>query len=87
RERTRVEECLAQLVRRAKEAGQLRDDFDYTDITLIMLANSGVITDSPRASLAASKRLVGYLLQSFHSGHTAPLPPPASLGLGEVHRR
>jgi AcrR family transcriptional regulator len=86
RERTRAENRLAQLVQRAKDAGQLRDDFDHTDITLLLLANSGVVGQSQHVSLAASRRLVTYLLQAFQAGHTEPLPPPAPLGLHQIHR-
>ncbi|MFC8827970.1 TetR/AcrR family transcriptional regulator [Streptomyces sp. NPDC057137] len=85
RERTRAEEGLDRLVRRAKDAGQLREDFDSSDITLLLLANSGVVGESRQVSLAASRRLVAYLLQSFRTDHTAPLPPPAPLGLHQLH--
>ncbi|GAA1010731.1 TetR/AcrR family transcriptional regulator [Acrocarpospora pleiomorpha] len=86
RERTRAENGLAQLIRRAKDAGQLRDDFDHTDVILLFLANSGIVGESQQVSLAASRRLVTYLLQSFQAGHTEPLPPPAPLGLHQIHR-
>lgn len=85
RERTRAEEGLDRLVRRAKDAGQLREDFDPADITLLLLANSGVVGESRQVSLAASRRLVAYLLQSFRPDHTQPLPPPAPLGLHQLH--
>ncbi|WP_405502853.1 helix-turn-helix domain-containing protein [Streptomyces niveus] len=86
RERTRAEEGLERLVRRAKDAGQLREDFDPADITLLLLANSGVVEESRQVSLAASRRLVAYLLQSFRPEHTQPLPPPAPLGLQQLHK-
>lgn len=85
RERARAEKALDQLVRRAKDAGQLREDFDPADITLLLLANSGVVGESRQLSLAASRRLVAYLLQSFRPDHTQPLPPPAPLGLHQLH--
>lgn len=87
RERTRAEDGLARLVRRAKDSGHLRADFDHSDIALLFLANDGVAGEDPDVSLAASKRLVGYLLQSFHAGHTAPLPPPAALELHRAYRQ
>ncbi|MGW1017060.1 TetR/AcrR family transcriptional regulator [Streptomyces niveus] len=86
RERTRAEEGLERLVRRAKDAGQLREDFDPSDITLLLLANSGVVGESRQVSLAASRRLVAYLLQSFRPEHTQRLPPPAPLGLQQLHK-
>ncbi|RPE39217.1 TetR family transcriptional regulator [Streptomyces sp. Ag109_O5-1] len=86
RERTRVENDLAQLVQRAKAVGRLRDDFDHADITLLLLANSGVVGESQQVSLAASRRLVTYLLHSFRADQTEPLPPPAPLGLHHIHQ-
>ncbi|WNI21943.1 helix-turn-helix domain-containing protein [Streptomyces sp. ITFR-16] len=85
-ERARAEEGIARLVRRAQEAGQLRADFHPGDVTLLLLANCGVAEGSPEVSAAASRRLVGYLLQSFRAGRTAPLPPPAPLELRRVHQ-
>ncbi|MEV7402288.1 TetR/AcrR family transcriptional regulator [Streptomyces sp. NPDC091267] len=85
-ERTRAEEGIARLVRRAQDAGQLRADFDPSDITLLLLANSGVADGSAEVSAAASRRLVGYLLQSFRADRAEPLPPPAPLELHRVHR-
>ncbi|WP_438494300.1 TetR/AcrR family transcriptional regulator [Streptomyces asiaticus] len=86
RDRTRAERGLAQLVQRAKDTGQLRADFHPADVTLLLLANSGVVGESQQVSLAASRRLAAYLLQSFRSGHTEPLPPPAPLGLQHIHQ-
>jgi hypothetical protein len=85
RERIRAEKGLAQLVRRAKDVGQLRDDFDLTDITLLLRANSGIVGESPQLSLAASRRLAAYLLPSFRADRSAPLPPPAPLGLHQIY--
>ncbi|MEU4232190.1 TetR/AcrR family transcriptional regulator [Nonomuraea sp. NPDC026600] len=85
RERTRAEDGLAELVRRAKDTGQLRDDFDPTDIPLLLLANCGVVEGSQQVSPAASRRLVTYLLQSFRAGHAEPLAPPAPLELHQIH--
>ncbi|MFE2317243.1 hypothetical protein ACFXC8_29675 [Streptomyces sp. NPDC059441] len=51
RERARAESGLARLVQRAKDTGQLRNDFDTSDVTLLLLANNGVLQDSPAASI------------------------------------
>ncbi|MEU3186319.1 helix-turn-helix domain-containing protein [Streptomyces sp. NPDC006923] len=85
RERARAEEGIDQLVRRAKETGKLRQDFDRSDITLLLLANGGLEGESPEVSLAASRRLVAYLLQSFRADHAEPLPRPAPLELRRIH--
>lgn len=83
-ERARAEEGLALLVRRAKESGRLRPDFDVQDITLLMLANCGATAGAGEDAPAASRRLVTYLLQSFRAGDATPLPPPAPLGLDRI---
>ncbi|MGW3303761.1 TetR/AcrR family transcriptional regulator [Streptomyces rubiginosohelvolus] len=81
-ERDRAEEGLALLVRRAKEAGALRPDFDVSDVVLALLANNGVANGAGPEAAAASRRLVDYLLESFRAGPaTGPLPPPAGLEL------
>lgn len=85
-QRARAEEGIARLVRRAQDSGQLRADFDPSDVTLLLLANNGVAADSPAVSAAASRRLTGYLLQSFRAERTAPLPPPAPLELRRIHQ-
>ncbi|MFF5895484.1 TetR/AcrR family transcriptional regulator [Streptomyces argenteolus] len=84
-ERRRAEEGLALLIRRAKDCGRLRRDFDVQDFTLLILANCGATTGAGEDAPAASRRLVGYLLQSFRAEAAAPLPPPAPLGLDRIH--
>ncbi|MFE5325185.1 TetR/AcrR family transcriptional regulator [Embleya sp. NPDC056575] len=86
RERVRAEAGLARLVQRAKDAGQLRRDFDTSDITLLLLANNGVLRDSPADSVAASRRLLAYFLQSCRPSADTPLPAPAPLRLDDLHR-
>ncbi|GHJ26203.1 TetR family transcriptional regulator [Streptomyces hygroscopicus subsp. sporocinereus] len=84
----RIEEGFAEVVRRAKAAGRLREDFDVSDLSLVFLANRGVIGDAATAP-AASRRLVAHLLRSFETGRAEParpLPPPAPLGLGRLPR-
>jgi AcrR family transcriptional regulator len=81
RERRRAEAGFAELVQRAKNTGQLREDFTPADLTLLLLANNGLVAGTRQESLAASRRLVAYLLQAFQADHTAPLPPPVALPL------
>jgi hypothetical protein len=59
----------------------LRADFDPADLALLLQANAGISADSSTAALAASRRLVAYLLQAFHADQAGPLPPPAPLAL------
>ncbi|AIA01232.1 TetR/AcrR family transcriptional regulator [Streptomyces noursei] len=86
RERARAEASLARLVQRAKDTGQLRKDFDSSDITLLLLANNGVLQDCPAASMAASRRLLAYFLQSCRPTDDTPLPERAPLRLDDLYR-
>lgn len=80
--RTRAEEAFAGLVARAKATGRLRPDFTLDDLTLVLMANNGLVTESVDATVAASRRLVAYFLQSFQARD--PLPPPVRLGLRDA---
>ncbi|GAA3437126.1 TetR/AcrR family transcriptional regulator [Kutzneria kofuensis] len=84
RERDRAVREVSVLVERAKQTGQLRADFVPEDLTLLLMANNGIVADTPEATLAASRRLVAYLLNSFRAEHAGPLPPPVSIDLRNV---
>lgn len=84
RESARAQRGLEELVRRAKESGMLRADFHPGDLVLLLRANDGLAATGD-AGPAASRRLVAYLLQSFRAVHTAPLPPPAPLGVEDIY--
>jgi len=79
--RARAEEGFGELTRRAKEAGALRADFTFHDITLLLMANSGIVADTPETAVAASRRLVSLMLQAFRATDAVPLPPAPPLGL------
>jgi AcrR family transcriptional regulator len=74
---------VEQMIERAQAAGQLRADFTFDDLTLILMANHGVTSQAGDATPAASQRLVAYLLDAFRTEVTArgELPPPATLSL------
>lgn len=80
--RTRAEEAFAGVVARAKATGRLRPDFTLDDLTLVLMANNGLVADSVDAAVAASRRLVAYFLQAFQARD--PLPPPVRLGLRDA---
>jgi len=80
-QRARAEAALAVLVARAKAAGRLRPDFHPADIGLVLAAADGLRGATEAGSAAASRRLVGYLLQSFGTENAAPLPPPAGVAV------
>jgi AcrR family transcriptional regulator len=74
------------LIERAKASGQLRADFTFEDLVLVLMANSGAVAHAKAAAAAASKRLVAYLLESFHTDAVAPtaLAPAIEASLSGV---
>ncbi|MER6530230.1 helix-turn-helix domain-containing protein [Streptomyces sp. NPDC001508] len=89
RERACVEVGLNHLVQRARDAGQLREDFDTADIPLLLLAVSGLARQPPETALPAARRLLTYLFQSFQAhppSHPGPLPPAPRMDLTGPHR-
>jgi hypothetical protein len=71
---------IAELARRAKDAGHLRPDFVLDDLILVLMANSGIHAASPAAQVAASRRFAALAIQAFQASPTAsPLPPVARL--------
>ncbi|MFD5824295.1 TetR/AcrR family transcriptional regulator [Lentzea sp. NPDC060358] len=81
--RDRTWQCFGELVQRAKDSGELRADFSPYDLTLVLMANSGLAGVPVEVATAASQRLVAYLLESFRTGADA-LPPPVPLSLDLV---
>lgn len=81
--RGRTWQAFTTLVERAKDSGQLRPDFSPHDLTLLLVANGGLAGMPVEVAVAASKRLVAYLLESFRSG-TDALPPAVPLSLDLV---
>ncbi len=67
-------QALTQLVRRAQEAGVLREDFVPEDIFLFLMANAGVTQVTRHAAPHAWRRLIAYLLAACRAGHSEPLP-------------
>lgn len=77
-QRADAERAVATIVRRAQDAGVLRRDFVPADLTLVYQANGGIRAGTAEETLAASRRLVAYLLQSFRAVPDGPRPlPPA----------
>ncbi|MFF5232297.1 TetR/AcrR family transcriptional regulator [Dactylosporangium sp. NPDC000521] len=67
---------IAELARRAKDAGRLRPDFVLDDLVLVLMANSGIHATSPAAQVAASRRFAALAIQAFQASPDAsPLPP------------
>lgn len=81
-DRDRTMRMLLELVRRAKEAGDLRVDFVLEDIILAMMASEGIRGESRETRVAASRRFAALMIQSFRANPApAPLPPAVRLPL------
>ncbi|KAB8194693.1 TetR family transcriptional regulator [Nonomuraea phyllanthi] len=92
--RTHAERGLAEIVRRAKEAGHLHPGFEPADLVLLLKANDGATADAGEAAPAASRRLVAYFLRAFRADPradpevgTAPLPPAPPFCLEHLYGR
>jgi AcrR family transcriptional regulator len=78
--------AVAELARRAKDAGRLRPDFVLDDLTLVLMANSGIHAISPAVRVAASQRFAALALQAFQASPvTSPLPPAPRLAPVDRH--
>ncbi|MGW2261106.1 TetR/AcrR family transcriptional regulator [Streptomyces sp. NPDC004749] len=76
-DRDRTLRLLLELVRRAKEAGLLRQDFVLEDISLALMANEGIRAESPETRVAASRRFAALMIQSFQANPVPTTLPPA----------
>ncbi|WP_020666109.1 TetR/AcrR family transcriptional regulator [Amycolatopsis nigrescens] len=84
-ERDRTLRLLLELVRLAKEAGDLREDFVLEDISLALMANEGIRAESPEMRVAASRRFAALMIQSFQANPVrTPLPPAVRLPLSRA---
>ena len=81
-DRDRALRMLLELLRRAKETGELRPDIVVEDIALAIMASDGIRAESPELRAAASRRLAALMLDSFRATPApAPLPLPVRLPL------
>ena len=79
-DRTTAWRGLAQLLDRARRAGQVRADLALEDVVLALMANEGLATQPPPVRAAAARRLAALLLASFRAqAATADAAPPARL--------
>ncbi|MCF4122613.1 TetR/AcrR family transcriptional regulator [Antribacter sp. KLBMP9083] len=84
----RALDASIQLVDRAKEAGAIREDFDHSDLYLLLNANAGLIRGAGRSAPDAWRRFGQYLLQAFRERGTETLaaPPAAWARAGRARR-
>jgi Bacterial regulatory proteins, tetR family. len=69
-DRDRALPMLAELIRRAKDAGALRPDVVIDDVALAIMAADGIRAATPDARVAAARRLAALMFESFR----APVP-------------
>ena len=81
RERARL--LFARLADRAKEAGALRPDFCVEDLSLLLMANAGLIHRTADAAPGAWARFVHFVLDGLRR-EAARMPAPPSPGLRAV---
>lgn len=79
-ERARALQAMAKLVRRAKNAGAVRQDVGIDDVILVLMANEGIQTGPPETRAAASRRFAALMIESFRANpDPMPLPPGVRL--------
>ncbi|MEV6968680.1 helix-turn-helix domain-containing protein [Hamadaea sp. NPDC051192] len=68
---------IEDLVARAKQSGQLRDDFEVADYAALIWAMSQIIRESAGVAPQAWRRSLAFFLDGLRSGAAHPLPVPA----------
>ncbi|NUR99338.1 MAG: TetR/AcrR family transcriptional regulator, partial [Kribbellaceae bacterium] len=58
---------VATLSRRAKARGQLRRDFELSDLVIMLTAHRGLHASTPEVRVAASRRFAALTVQAFHA--------------------
>ncbi len=69
---------VAELIARAKAAGQLRDDFVGEDLLILLIANAALVHVTQTEAPASSRRLVALALDAFGRTDSPRLPAPPS---------
>jgi AcrR family transcriptional regulator len=83
----RVGSTLGALLERAKADGDLRDDFEVTDVQVISAAIQATVTFGGADHPELYRRVVGLLLDGMRPSRLAPTPLPArALTEGELGR-
>ncbi|MFF1570840.1 TetR/AcrR family transcriptional regulator [Streptomyces sp. NPDC058293] len=86
--RAQAYQGFLELIGRAKDSGQLREDFTSRDLVLLLMANAGILSATGDAAPDAWRRLVAWMIQSFQAPARGPLPdPPEDAALYEAMRR
>jgi AcrR family transcriptional regulator len=75
-EKARAFRASVRLVKRARDAGAIRSDFDHSDLYLLQQANAGLVRGTHRSAPLAWKRFGEYMLQAFSTPGSRSLTPP-----------
>lgn len=75
--------ALAALVRRAKDAGRLRKDFEVDDLVLLLRAGRGSSVGSESARAAAARRLADILIEGLSAAQASS---PSDGATGSMRR-
>jgi AcrR family transcriptional regulator len=88
RHRLAMLHALAGLARRAKDAGELRPDFELDDLMLILMAGRGLSGVTEKSRVAAARRFAAIAIEGFRaSGERSALPPVARMTPSVIPRR
>jgi AcrR family transcriptional regulator len=66
-DRERALRSIAELIRRAQEAGHVRPDVVLDDLVLVLMANNGIQAPSPAARVLASRRFAALALRGLRA--------------------
>lgn len=73
--RDRASEAVATLIEQAQAAGQLRDDFGLGDLTLLMIANAGIVGGTGELAPRTSQRFISLALDGLRTEAAHPAAP------------
>jgi AcrR family transcriptional regulator len=76
RTRARLGPLISELVRRAQESGELRQDVAFTDIPLLQFMISGMVDLGGPHALGLTRRYLAIVLDGLRTPDPSPLPSP-----------
>lgn len=68
-------ELTKQLIGRAQDAGELRQDFRHQDLPLLLMANAGLVERTQKGAPDSWRRVAAFLLDGLHARAGTPAPP------------
>lgn len=73
-QRSRAFRAFTRLIQRAKDAGELRTDFEHQDLVMLLMANAG-LAHATGGNIRSWRRFTEYMLQAFRAPGADALPP------------